>query len=107
HGAVTSEDVDYYAVEAKKGQRISVEIEAVRVAIDMGAGNVFDPFIAILDSKRFELEASDDTPLLRQDGCLSIVAPADGRYVIQVRESSYQGHPSCHYRLALRNLHTP
>ena len=30
-GTITSEDVDYFAVEAKKGQRISVEIEGVRV----------------------------------------------------------------------------
>src|SRR5262249_11830370 len=76
HGTVTSEDVDYYAVEAKKGQRISVEIEGLRVATDISLGSYFDPFIAILDAKRFELATSDDTPLLRQDGCLSIVAPA-------------------------------
>ena len=40
--------MDYFAVEAKKGQRISVEIEGIRVATDMGIGNLFDPFIAIL-----------------------------------------------------------
>jgi hypothetical protein len=107
HGCVTSEDVDYYAVDAKKGQRISVEIEAVRVATDIGVGNIFDPFIAVLDSKRFELATSDDTPLLKQDGCLSVVAPADGKYVIQVRESSYQGNPSCHYRLHVGTFPRP
>jgi hypothetical protein len=107
HGTVTSEDVDYFAVEAKKGQRISVEIEGVRVATDMGAGNVFDPYIAILDAKRFELATSDDTPLFRQDGCLSIVAPTDGRYVVQVRESSYQGNPGCHYRLHVGTFPRP
>jgi hypothetical protein len=107
HGAITSEDVDYFAVEAKKGQRISVEIEAVRVATDIGVGNIFDPYIAILDAKRFELATSDDTPLLKQDGCLSIVAPADGRYTIQVRESSYQGNPSCHYRLHVGTFPRP
>ena len=35
----------------------------------MRLGNTFfDPYIAILDSKRFELATSDDTPLLGQDG---------------------------------------
>ncbi len=107
HGTITSEDVDYFAVEAKKGQRISVEIEGVRIATDMGVGNVFDPFIALLDAKRFELATSDDTPLLKQDGCLSIVAPADGKYVIQVRDSSYQGNPGCHYRLHVGTFPRP
>jgi hypothetical protein len=107
HGTVTSEDVDYFAVEAKKGQRISVEIEGIRIATDMGAGNLFDPYIAILDAKRFELATSDDTPLLKQDGCLSIVAPADGKYVIQVRESSYKGNPGCHYRLHVGTFPRP
>jgi hypothetical protein len=107
HGTITSEDVDYFAVEAKKGQRISVEIEGVRVATDIGVGNLFDPFIAILDAKRFELATSDDTPLLKQDGFLSILAPADGKYMIQVRESSYQGNAGCHYRLHVGTFPRP
>ena len=48
-------------VEAKKGQRISAEIEAMR----LGA-TLFDPYIAILDAKRFELAISDDAALLGQ-----------------------------------------
>jgi hypothetical protein len=107
HGTVTSEDVDYFAVEAKKGQRISVEVEGVRVATDIGVGNFFDPFIAVLDAKRFELATSDDTPLFKQDGILSIVAPADGKYVVQIRESSYQGNGGCHYRLHVGTFSRP
>ncbi|HEX4589218.1 MAG TPA: PPC domain-containing protein, partial [Gemmataceae bacterium] len=107
HGTVTSEDVDYFAIDAKKGQRISVEIEGVRVATDIGVGNLFDPYIALLDSKRFELATSDDTPLFKQDGFLSIVAPADDRYVVQVRESSYQGNGGCHYRLHVGTFPRP
>src|SRR5262245_35707731 len=87
HGVADNEDVDYYAVEAKKGQRISVEVEGMRLATTF-----FDPCIAILDSKRFELATSDDTPLFKQDGCLSIVAPVDGVYTVLVRETSYQGN---------------
>ena len=54
-GVVTSEDVDYYAIEAKKGQRLSVEIEGMRLG-----QTLFDPYVAILDSRRFELAAADD-----------------------------------------------
>ena len=76
NGVIQAEDVDYFVVDAKKGQRISVEIEGMRLGVTM-----FDPYIAILDSKRFELITADDTPLLKQDAVASIIAPADGKYV--------------------------
>ncbi len=101
-GVVDYEDVDYFSVDLKKGQRLSIEIEAMRLA-----NTLFDPYIAILDSKRFELATSDDHPLLGQDGMCSIVAPADGTYVVQVRESAYQGNGSCQYRLHVGSFPRP
>jgi hypothetical protein len=101
-GVITTEDVDYFAVELKKGQRLSVEIEAMRLA-----NTLFDPYIAILDSKRFELATSDDAPLLGQDGLCSILAPEDGTYIIMVRDSSYQGNGSCGYRLHVGHFPRP
>src|SRR5262249_60207629 len=101
-GVVDSEDVDYYAFELKKGQRLSVEIEAMRLGVTF-----FDPYIAILDSKRFELATSDDSPLNKQDGICSIVAPADGTYVVQVRDSSYGGNGACVYRLHVGTFPRP
>jgi hypothetical protein len=101
-GVVDYEDVDYYAVECKKGQRLSVEIEAMRLA-----NTLFDPYIAILDSKRFELASSDDSPLLGQDGMCSIVVPADGTYIVQVRESAYGGNGACAYRLHVGTFPRP
>ncbi len=84
NGNVGNEDVDYYVVEAKKGQRISAEIVAMRLSTAL-----FDPYVAILNSERFELSANDDTPLALQDAYASIVAPEDGKYFIEVRESAY------------------
>ena len=101
-GVVQNEDVDYYAVDLKKGQRLSVEIEAMRLGVTF-----FDPYIAILDSKRFELATSDDSPLNKQDGIAAIVAPADGTYVIQVRESAYGGNGACVYRLHVGTFPRP
>ena len=90
NGVVENEDVEYFAVEAKKGERITAEIEGLRL------GNIFfDPYVAILDTKRFELARSDDAPLLRQDCIASIVAPQDGVYIIQVRETSFAGNGAC------------
>ena len=101
-GVIDNEDVDYFAFEAKKGQRVSAEIEGMRLANTM-----FDPYVAILNSKRFELAVSDDTSLLGQDGIASIVVPEDGTYVIQVRESSYGGNGACHYRLHVGTFPRP
>ncbi len=94
NGVVENEDVDYFAVEAKQGERISAEVEGIRL------GNTFfDPYLAIMDAGRFELASSDDAALVWQDGVASIVAPKDGTYIIQLRESAYGGNGSCGYRL--------
>lgn len=101
HGTVTNEDVDYFAVAAKAGQRISVEIEAIRL------GAMFDPFVAIVNAERFELAVCDDTPLFKQDAFVSILAPADGTYYVLVRESAYGGNESCRYRLHVGDFARP
>ena len=100
HGSVGGEDVDYFVVEVKKGQRISAEIEGMRLAVGM-----WDPYIAILNDKRFEIVSSDDTALGGQDGRCSTIAPADGKYTIVVREAAYGGGSS--YRLHIGNFPLP
>ena len=103
-GSAKPEEVDYYKVKAKKGQRISVEVEGMRIN-DSKSGNIMiDPYVAILDNKRFELAVSDDSALLKQDSVLSIIAPEDGEYTIEVRDSAYQGRGR--YRRPHWNLST-
>lgn len=101
-GIVQAEDVDYFAVEAKKGQRLSVEVEGIRFG-----QTLFDPYIAILNSERFELAAVDDSPLLRQDAHASIIVPEDGRYIVEVRDSGYGGNGNCRYRLHVGKFPRP
>ncbi|MDA0587014.1 MAG: PPC domain-containing protein [Planctomycetota bacterium] len=101
-GIANNEDVDYYAFDVKKGQRISAEVEGMRLGTTL-----FDPYVAILDSKRFELASSDDSPLLIQDSVATAVAPEDGRYYVEVRESSYAGNGSCTYRLHVGTFPRP
>ena len=101
-GVVQNEDVDHYVVEAKKGDRITAELEGLRLGYTF-----FDPYLAILDSKRFELSRSDDASLLRQDCLCAVVAPEDGKYIVQVRESAYGGNGSCKYRLHIGKFPRP
>jgi hypothetical protein len=101
-GIILTEDVDYFKVTVKKGQRISLEVDGLR----LGYLN-FDPYIAILDKDRFEKAFSDDTILHRQDGYCSFVAEYDGEYYVMVRESSYRGSTRSFYRLHVGDFRRP
>lgn len=101
-GVVNNEDVDYYRVPLKKGQRLSVEVDALRLGY-----TVFDPFLAIIDKNRFEKVISDDTILHRQDGYCSYVAEEDGDYTVMIRESSYRGSGASYYRLHVGGYRRP
>jgi hypothetical protein len=102
NGFVNNEDADYYVVEAKKGERITAEIEGIRL------GNFFfDPVLSILDKNRFELATCDDAALVWQDCVASILAPEDGVYTIQVRESAFGGNGACTYRLHVGRFPRP
>jgi hypothetical protein len=101
HGVIRNEDADWFVITAKKGARLSAEVEAVRLA------SVLDPYVAILDKERFELAAVDDTALLKQDCYASILVPEDGEYYIVVREASYRGNDAAHYQLHVGSFPRP
>ncbi|MBI5766418.1 MAG: PPC domain-containing protein [Verrucomicrobia bacterium] len=102
-GTNGNEDVDCFVVEARQGQRLVVEVEGARLGRTM-----FDPIIMVAGADGRELARSDDSPLLGHDGFVSLLAPADGRYFIQLRDVAYAGnghfyrlHVSDHPRPAL------
>lgn len=101
-GVVENEDVDYFVVDAKAGERITAEVEGLRLGYTF-----FDPYVSILDEARFELVNSDDAALVRQDGVCSVVAPKDGKYIVQIRESSFGGAGDCRYRLHVGRFPRP
>jgi hypothetical protein len=102
NGVAGKEDIDYYELRAKKGERITVEVEGIRLGLTL-----FDPYVAILNAKRFELASSDDNALTWQDCFVSLVAPEDGPYIIAVREAAFAGNPQCLYRLHVGNFPRP
>lgn len=93
-GLIRPEDIDVFKFQAKKGQRLTAELEGLRLASTM-----FDPAIAIIDSAGRVIKKSDDHPLVRQDCSLSLKLPADGPYFIQVREAAFRGNGASFYRL--------
>ena len=98
HGKVDGEDVDYYILDCKKGERLTAEVYGIRLGFSSG-GNFFDPYVAILNAARFEQSTSDDAALVWNDGIASCVIPEDGKYIVQIRDASYLGDGRAYYLL--------
>jgi hypothetical protein len=105
-GVVASEDVDHFAVELKRGDRLNVELEGLRIH-SISSASFFDPTLAILGPDGSILAKSDDAAFVSQDCLASLVAPADGRYVVQLRDVAYGGSASCTYRLHVGTFPRP
>jgi hypothetical protein len=101
-GVVTGEDVDCFAVELKKGERLSAEVLGMR----LGRGE-FDPRLVLLDTNGTAIADVDDTWLTTQDPFISLVAPHDGTFVLQLREATYGGSGDCHYLLHIGSFPRP
>ncbi|HEY2414787.1 MAG TPA: hypothetical protein VGI40_21255 [Pirellulaceae bacterium] len=82
-------DIDCFAFEAKKGEAISLEVVARRVQ------SALDSTIRILDEKGKQLALNDDLKLGKRtfsDSWLeNWVAPADGKYVVEIRDVHLRG----------------
>lgn len=98
NGRIEAEgDVDCYAFEAKAGEKFSFEVIARRQQSQL------DSHLRILDSTGKQLALNDD---LRRGNMTSSdswledwAAPADGRYVIELRDLHLRGGPGYVYLL--------
>lgn len=100
---IEQSDVDLFRIEAKQGQRISAEIEATRLGVDQG---IPDLHLAILNADGKKLAAADDSALFLQDPALSILAPADGTYFVEIRHAIYAAQNDI-YRLHVGTFARP
>jgi hypothetical protein len=102
-GRVQNEDVDRYEVEAKKGQRISVEVIGARLQTQQ----VFDTAIRITKADGTSLAEADDGAFTRQDPVSSIVAPEDGKYLVSIKDSTNSGQGECAYVMNIGTFPRP
>jgi hypothetical protein len=85
----TLPDVDVYRVAVLKGQRVSVEVDVVRITdMRIGASEV-DIMARVLDEKGKELASGDDSPLHLQDPIVTAIAPEHGFVYVEVKQSTY------------------
>ena len=84
-------DVDFFRFEARKGQHLIFDVHAVRL------GSPLEPVITIYDAAgrelRHEMENHGGDPMLVFD------TPADGAYLLQMRDLQYRGGGDFIYRI--------
>jgi hypothetical protein len=82
-------DLDHYVFTAKKGQAIRFEVKARRFGTDLMSG--LDACLDILDSKGTVLATADDISTAIKDAALVFNAPADGDFVLRIRDLLNKG----------------
>ncbi len=82
-------DVDLYRVQVIAGQRLSVEVDSVRIADIHYGGSEYDLAMRILDETGRELAANDDNPLHLQDPVASVQIARDGFAFVEVKRSLF------------------
>ncbi len=102
NGVIKSEQTDWFSVDVKKGQRLTVEVEGMR----LGRG-MLDPWICVTSKAGREIARNDDSSLFLQDPLLSAIVPEDGPCLIQIRDSAFGGSDQCRYRMHVTTAPQP
>lgn len=102
HGVVNREDEDLYVVEIAEGERLSVEVEGLRLG-----RTFFDPMLEVLDASGGLIASNDDRAAAHSDAFLSLLAPAGGKVYVRVRETAYRGDGRSNYLLHLGRFPRP
>ncbi len=88
-------DEDYYVFEGTQGQRCVFSVKAYR--LNNISQQFFNPTITIFDAKGVEIARSNGFYSL--DPLLDVTLPADGPYLLRIRDLLYRGNPDSVYRL--------
>ncbi len=105
NGQILPGDVDRFSFEARKGQRLVASVTA-RELMPYLADAVpgwFQASIALYDAEGREL-AYDDDYRFHPDPVLSCEIPADGHYVLEIKDALYRGREDFVYRITVGEL---
>jgi Bacterial pre-peptidase C-terminal domain len=92
------EDVDWYAFDLVKGERVTFEVWGNRLENKIhDLQTHLDPILSLHDESGRELAAADNNRFA--DPLLSFVAPASATYYVQVRDTTYAGNAAWAYAL--------
>ena len=88
-------DADYYVFSGEAGQRCVFSVNAYR--LNTISQQFFNPTLSLFDAEGTELGRSNGFYSL--DPLLDVTLPADGFYVIRIRDLLHRGNPDSVYRL--------
>ena len=105
NGRIMPGDVDRYRFTARQGQRLVVAAAARQLIpyIPDAVPGWFQATLALYDAKGKEL-AYDDDYRFNPDPVLLYEIPADGEYVIEIKDSIYRGREDFVYRITIGEL---
>jgi len=86
-------DVDFFAVDARRGQQLVIDVDARSLT----PPSPLDTVVTLFDSTGRQLAENDDAQG-STDSLLRFTIPADGRYIFRVRSFDGKGGPDYVYR---------
>lgn len=95
NGELAATDIDCFAFDGKKGQRILIDLDAERL------DSRLDATLRVIGPNGREIAENRDS--FGADPFLDLALPSDGRYVIKVHDVTFAGSPDHVYRLTLHD----
>jgi Bacterial pre-peptidase C-terminal domain len=90
-------DLDYFAFTGEKGKAVRFEVKARRFGTPLQSA--LDSVLEVLDPKGRLLAANDDDPATGKDALLTFTPPADGDFLLRLRDLNSKGGPAFVYYL--------
>jgi hypothetical protein len=90
-------DIDYFRFHGEKGKPIRFEVRARRFGTPLQSQ--LDSVLEVLAPKGQLLAANDDDPATGKDSVLTFAPPADGDYLLRIRDLNSKGGPGYVYYL--------
>jgi hypothetical protein len=103
YGKTPVDDEDHYAVDLKKGERLSIEV----AGLQLHTQNPYDPEITITKPDGSHLATVGNTVFGRGAPIFSGLAPEEGRYRISLRDATRSGAGECHYLMHIGTFARP
>ncbi len=101
NGKLRGPERDVFRIEAKRGDRRVLEVEARR------CGSAIDPVIDVEDASGKVLARSEDAALLGLDARVEVTFPKDGYYYVVVHDARYSTQKANFYRLNIGSYPFP
>ncbi|QDT00299.1 PPC domain-containing protein [Adhaeretor mobilis] len=101
-GTILPEDLDYFRLNLEAGDRISIEVEGLRLG-----RTFFDPCLLVTNASGEQVAHCDDAPLTWQDPFVTFTAAEAGEYTVQLREAAYRGNNLSTYRMHVGQFPRP